>query len=168
MAANSRIGIPTNLPTGGTYDLLLIDFPDGYPEGLLQFKLNDTPRKITGIQKVAQMFLKVLFTAKGSDVLNPNLGTQFTRNTINSNRTGMDRDLYVAVISELKDAENQCKSLLNTTGADDASMLDSVTTLGLDTSADSMILYLKVTTVAGESAQVATPFPQLDMKLSEQ
>lgn len=167
MVTNIRIGTPTNLPTGATYDLLLLDFPDGYPESQLQFKLNDTPRKITGIQKVAQMFIKTLFTSKGSDVLNPNFGTQFTSNTINANRTGVDRDLYVSIVSDVKDAETQCRSILNTTGSDDASMLDTLSILGLDTGNESVILYVKIKTVAGEVAQVATPFPVLDMTLSE-
>jgi len=168
MATNIRIGTPVNLPTGASYDLLLLDFPDGYPESLLQFKLSDTPRKITGIQKVAQMFIKVLFTTKGSDVLNPSFGTQFSRNTINANRTGVDRDLYVSIVTEVKDAETQCISILNTSEADDASKVQSISILGLDTSDESVIMYVKITTAAGETAQVATPFPQLDMKLSEQ
>jgi hypothetical protein len=48
MATNTRIGIAVNLPEGATYDLLIIDHPDGYPESKLDFKFPDTPRKITG------------------------------------------------------------------------------------------------------------------------
>lgn len=167
MATNTRIGTPSNLPTGATYDLLLIDFPDSYPEGQITFTLNDTPRKITGIQKVAQVFMRTLLTDKGSDVLNPSLGTEFTRQTINANRTGVDRDLYVSVISSVKDAETQCVSLLNTEGSDEASQVKTISVIGLDTGDESVILYVKIVTVAGEIAQVATPFPQLDMALSE-
>lgn len=167
MATNTRIGTPTNLPDGATYDLLLLDFPDGYPEGQLKFQINDTPRKITGIQKVAQTFIKVLMTSKGSDVLNQTFGTDFSRQTINANRTGIDRDLYISIISSVKDAETQCISLLNIEGADDASQLKSISVVGLDTNDESVILYAKIVTVAGEVAQVATPFPQLDMPLSE-
>lgn len=168
MATNIRIGTPTNLPDGATYDLLLLDFPDGYPEGQLKFQINDTPRKITGIQKVAQTFIRVLLTAKGSDVLNPTFGTEFPNHTINANRTGIDRDIYVSIISSVRDAESQCVSLLNTEGADDASQVFSVNVLGIETGDESMILYAKIVTLAGETAQVAAPFPQLDMKLSEQ
>lgn len=168
MATNSRIGISVNLPTGATYDLLVLDHPDGYPESKLEFKFNDTPRKITGIQKVAQMFLKVLLTRKGSDVINFGFGTFFTDYTINANRTGLDKDLYVSVTGEIKEAERQCKSILNTVGSDDASQLDRITILGIDQGIESLTMYVKIVTVAGMTAQVAVPFPELDMKLSDQ
>lgn len=166
MAVNSRIGIAVNLPTGATYDLLLVDHPDGYPESKIDFKLNDTPRKITGIQKVAQIFLKILLTRKGSDVIHDNLGTYFTDYTINANRTGPDRELYIALTHEIRDAEAQTKSTLNTAGSDTASMLQDIGILGIDVSQESAVIYLKISTQAGMSAQVAVPFPELDMKLS--
>jgi hypothetical protein len=168
MATNKRIGISVNLPTGATYDLLFLDHPDGYPEGKIDFKLNDTPRKITGIQKVAQTFLKVLFTRKGTDVLRPNFGTLFPDYVLTTNRTGADRDTYVAITSEVSNAENQCISILNTIGADDASKIQKITVLGLDTTKESLTLYVKLLTQAGETAQVAVPFPELDMNLSQE
>lgn len=167
MATNSRIGISTNLPDGGTYDLLCIDHPDGFPEGKILFKFDDTPRKITGIQKVAQIFLKVLLSRRGTDVLNPDFGTFFSDYTINANRTGVDRDLYISITGEVQSAAAQCKSILNTTSSDPASQLDSLLILGLDVATESVTMYLKMVTAAGETAQVAVPFPELDMKLSE-
>jgi hypothetical protein len=168
MATNIRIGISTNLPDGATYDLLLIDHPDSYPEGKIEFKFNETPRKITGIQKVAQYYLKTLLTRKGSDVINENLGTYFTDYTINANRTSGDREFYTALMAQIRDAESQTKSILNTVGSDDASMLQDVGILGIDIATEAAVIYLKITTQAGISAQVAVPFPELDMKLSEE
>lgn len=158
-----RLGIPVNLPTGATYDLLHITFPDGYPEGKLVFDLDNTPRKITGIQKVAQIFLKTLFTTLGSDIVYPNHGTLFSTYTVNANRTGTDVELYNNIIIEVKRAESQAKFFLNTAGADDASSLDSVTVLGLDVGDESITMYLKMVTIAGETANVAIPFPELDL-----
>lgn len=167
MATNSRIGIPVNLPEGATHDLLLFNYSDGFPEGKLEFEIGNNPKKITGIQKVAQTFIRVLFTSIGSDVLNQSFGTKFSDLTINANRTSVDRDLYVALVNEIKSAENQCISILNSPTSDDASQLKSVKVLGLDTSRESIILYLQLVTLAGETAQVAAPFPQLDMPLSQ-
>jgi hypothetical protein len=167
MATNPRIGIAVNLPDGATYDLLLIDHPDSYPEGQIQFKFDETPRKITGIQKVAQFFLKALLTRKGTDVINEDFGTYFTDYTINANRTTGDRELYVALTSQIRDAESQTKSILNTAGSDDASMLREVGILGIDVAREAAVIYLKIMTEAGISAQVAVPFPELDLKLSE-
>ena len=60
----TRIGVSVNLPNGATHDLLMVRTPEGYPTGQLSFTFETTPRKITGIQKVAQFFLKILFTQK--------------------------------------------------------------------------------------------------------
>lgn len=167
MANNPRLGIPVNLPQGATYDVLLVDTPSGYPEGQLFFRFVDTPRKITGIQKVAQLFLKVLLTTKGSDVLNTFLGTTFPDLAINANRTGTDQNLYTEIILAVKDAENQSKSVLNLVTSDIATQLDSVNILGLDTSQESITMFLQLKTVAGEVAQVAVPFPELDMTMAQ-
>lgn len=166
MAISKRIGTPTNLPLGGTYDLLLFSFPDGYPEGKLTFAIGDNPKKITGIQKVAQLFIKLLMTRKGSDIIHPSLGTFFTDNVMGANRQSNDSDLQIQIISEVRDAESQCIYLLNNSTSDAASQVDKIVLLGLDTGSDSITMYLQLITLAGERAQIAVPFPQLDMVLS--
>lgn len=158
-----RLGIPVNLPTGATYDLLHISFPDGYPEGKLVFDLDNTPRKITGIQKVAQTFLRTLFTSLGSDIIYPNHGTLFSAYTVNANRTGTDSDLYNNIVAEIKRATSQTVFFLNTAGSDSASQLQNVTVLGLDVGDESITMYLRMITMAGEEANVAVPFPELDL-----
>lgn len=168
MAVNSRLGIPVNLPQGATYDILVLSHADGYPEGKIDFKFYDTPRKITGVQKVTQTFVRILFTGKGSDVLNPNFGTAFSDLTLNANRTGVDRDLYISISNAVRDAEKQTIAVSNTVTADESSQLDKVTILGIDTSNESIIMYLKIQTVAGELAQISIPFPELDMTLSQE
>lgn len=164
---STRIGTPTNLATGGTYDLLLLSFPAGFPEGQIKFAIDDTPRKVTGIQKVGQTFLKTLFTNKGSDVIYPDRGTNFQSMTINANVTEDDNLFVSDLAQEIRNAEGQTKYLLNTMNADAASQLKEVAILSLDTSAESVTLYLRIVTVAGERAAIAVPFPQLDMVINE-
>jgi hypothetical protein len=164
----SRIGTLENLPDGSTYDLLLVSIPEGFPTGKIEFKLETTPRKITGIQKVAQTFMKVLFTQKGSDVINYTLGTGFPDLAIGANRTSDDETFLTQVISTVKDAEGQTKGILASSLDDTASQLRSVTVTGLNTDSESLAMYLKIVTVAGETASVAIPFPQLDMKLASE
>lgn len=169
MTISKRIGTPSNLSDGGTYDLLLITFPNGFPEGQIFFDLDMTPRKITGLQKVAQLFLKLLLTRKGTNILRPAEGTLFPEYTINANRTGVDSELYAIIKSEIQSAANQVKYILNTsTSTDLTSQLYSVEALGIDISTESITIFIKLTTMAGDSAQVAVPFPQLDMKLSRE
>ena len=162
----SRVGNLDSLPQGGTYDLLLIDFPNGFPQSILKFNINDTPRKVTGLQKVAQTFLKILFSSVGSNLLYQDQGTNFPNLVINANISSSDPVFLSELSGEIKSAESQTIAILNTSGSDAASQLDSITILGLDVGQESAIMYLSVLTAAGATAQVSVPFPQLDLVLS--
>jgi hypothetical protein len=162
-----RLGTATNLANGGTYDMLLITFPDSFPEGKIEFDIGDTPRKITGVQKVAQTFMKMLFTTVGSNVLYPDQGTGFSLLTVNANVTQNDTLFAAELANEIRSAESQTKYILNSVNSDPASQLQEVSIIGIDTSSESVVVYLKMITKAGALAQVAVPFPQLDMILSE-
>lgn len=163
---SSRIGVPDNLASGGTYDLLLVSVTDGYPVGQVAFALGDTPRKITGIQKVAQIFMKVLFTQKGSDVLNLNLGTDFPDLCISANRTSNDADFLSDVTITIKDAEAQTRNILSSLDGDLDSQLDRAVILSLEVQTESLMMYVQIVTMAGEAAAIAVPFPELDLQLA--
>jgi len=161
-----RVGTSENLPNGSTYDLLLVSVSEGYPVGEVSFKFEDTPRKITGVQKVAQLFMKVLFTQKGTDVLRPTLGTIFPELTIGANRTSDDATFLSQVTTAVRDAEAQTRAILFSSNKDLDSQLDSVSIQGLNIETESLSLYVQLKTLAGETASVAIPFPELDLKLS--
>lgn len=162
----SRLGIEVNLPQGATYDLLLVTTPAGYPKGQVFFQFEQTPRKITGIQKVSQTFIRMLFTQKGSDLLYPTQGTNFPELAIGANRTQSDAEFRASITTAIRDAEAQTKYVLNSIKADAASQLSKATIQGFFTSTDSLSLFVKLTTKAGETAAVAIPFPELDLKLA--
>lgn len=169
LSFSTRIGTAVNLPSGATYDLLLISFTDGFPQSKLVFEIADTPRKVTGIQKVAQVFLKILFTRKGSDPVYPDTGTYFSDYAINANRVESSDTKFTSDISEqINDASTQTQFILNLSSSDVASQLKSITLLGLDTTKESIVIYLKILTMAGEGASISVPFPQLDLPLSDQ
>lgn len=168
LSFNKRIGTTSNLPQGSTYDILLISFPSGFPESQLLFNIDDEPRKVTGVQKVAQVFLKLLFTTKGSNILIPNQGTLFSGLVKNANRIDSDPILYSELQAQIRDATTQTQGALNTVGSDPASQLASMTVLGLDVGVESIVLYLSMVTNAGATASIAVPFPQLDMKLTDE
>lgn len=167
-AYNKRIGTPSNLAQGGTYDLLLIKFIDGFPESQLSFDIADTPRKVTGIQKVAQLFLKILFTSKGSNVIYPNQGTNFPSYTVGANIILADALLQSELTNEVRSAESQAKSILNKANEDPSSRLASISIIGIDTKNDSVVMYMRLLTAAGAQASLAIPFPQLDLPLTDE
>jgi phage baseplate assembly protein W len=162
-----RLGISNNLEVGGTYDMLLMDFSGGFPVGAVDFTLTNTPRKITGIQKVAQTFLLTLMTTRGSDALRPNKGTRFSALAMYANRVGTAANVEAELIDEITDAEAQVKYILNRSTDDLTSQLDRVQVLAIDVGEESITMFLYIITRAGERAQVAIPFPQLDMRLAE-
>lgn len=163
----TRIGIEVNLPQGGTYDMLLVSTPEGYPSGQVFFKFEETPRKITGIQKVAQTFMRMLFTQKGSDVLHPSFGTEFPALVIGANRRQSDAEFRSQIITSVRDAENQAKYILNGTSVDLASQLSQVILQGFAAERDSLGLIIKLVTKAGETASVSIPFPELDLSIGQ-
>ena len=162
----SRLGIDVNLPTGSSYDLLVVSTPEGYPQGRVLFKFETASRKITGIQKLAQLFMKALFTTKGTDLLNPNQGTGFSELWAGANLQFDDSEIRTLISDAVDDAASQVKYAMNGDAYDLASQLDRVEILGFDSSIESISLYIWMVTLAGETASVAIPFPQLDMTLN--
>lgn len=162
----SRLGIDVNLPTGSSYDMLIVSTPEGYPQGRLYFKFESSPRKITGIQKIAQLFIKILFTTKGSNLLYPLQGTAFSELLSGANIQLENNEIALLVSDAVQDAANQVKYAMNGPAYDLASQLDKIELLGFDSSLESISLYIWIVTLAGETASVAIPFPELDLKLN--
>jgi len=160
----TRLGISVNLPTGATYDVLLVNTPE-FPVGGLTFEFSKpTPTKITGIQKCAQYFLKVLFTTQGSDVINPAFGTSLPNLIVGSNSTLNSQELISQVTTAVNSAATQCKVLLNDSTNDLASKLSSVTITSISSPTDdSFSLGLSLVTMAGETGSISLPAPLLSM-----
>lgn len=161
----SRIGLNVNLPTSATYELLLVTTPE-YPVGQVDFKFETTPRKITGIQKVSQLFMKVLFTQKGTDVLYPTYGTAFPELVFGANLQLDDSELYLVISEAVSDAETQVRYITGY-NSDPASTLTRAQIAGYNSSLETISLYVWIETAAGESASIAIPFPQLDLPLTQ-
>lgn len=161
--ASKRIGTNSNLETGGSYDLLVVKVEGTFPEGKISFGLYDVPMKITGLQKVAQVFLKVLLTTKGSDPFYPDRGTYFPSLAVGAN---MQKE-YSAFISDVTesvaDATRQVRAYLNVNTADLSSTLDNVEVLGVDRLTEGFQIYMQLKTLNGEFASVALPFPEFGL-----
>lgn len=166
MPQYTRLGTVSNLEADGTYDILLFEFPKGYPNGALNLSFSNSPRRTTGVQKVAQMFTYCLFTTKGSDPIKPNFGTEFTSNALSSN-ISKDPDLLTRdIIADIRDAERQAKILLNTSNRDKASQLESAGLITVDAKEDGTTVVIRIITRAGEKAAVAVPFPQTNLEFN--
>lgn len=163
MTTPSRIGTSKNLAVGGSYDLLLIKFEGTFPEGSISFGLYDTPMKITGIQKVAQIFLKTLLTTRGSDPFYPNRGTQFPSLTVGANQLTDDTTYLSDIADSVRDAEAQTIVATSISNIDPSGILSKIDVIGLDKVQEGVVMYLGITTAAGVTASISVPFPEFGL-----
>lgn len=164
----SRVGNTENLEGTSTYDLLVFDFPDGYPTGSITLGFGTTPKRISGVQKVAQVFTKALLTGSGTDVVYGSLGTSFPEFTGTYNLQVSDNsEIQVLVNEAISAAETQAKSTLNVSTAGLASQLESASLIGLTKIDDGITVQIYVLTKSGETAPIALPFTSLGLEINE-
>lgn len=162
-STSTRIGTEKNLQAGGSYDLLLVKFLGSYPEGQITFGLYDTPMKITGLQKVAQVFMKILMTTKGSDPFYPQRGTFFPSLVIGANLLTNDSRFLSDLKTAIDDGTAQTRECTNAYNPDSSSCLDTVQVLGLDKISEGVVMYLSLKTLSGEETSIALPFPEFGL-----
>lgn len=163
----ARVGNTQNLKNQDRYDLLLLSFPDGFPNSQLQFTLGENPRKISGLQKVVQVLVKCLMTGQGSDPIYPKQGTKFTEYTWYSNITQDSVSARAAITSAIKQAGDQAKAILNSYLYSAESQLESVEVIDAVQGRESTIVKIRVLTKAGVSAPVALPFNSNGLVINE-
>jgi len=163
ISTNQRVGVSKNLASGGSYDILFVRSEGEFPEGQIKFGFYDVPMKISGLQKVAQYFLKALLTSKGSDPFYPSKGTILPSLMTGSNLIETDSEIIADIVTAVNDASDQTRSSLNVNTIDLSSTLDSVQVIGVDRTDEGWFLALYMTTLAGESASVALPFPEFGL-----
>lgn len=166
VVANTRIGLPYNLESGGTYDLLLMGFPNGFPRGYISFEIGDTPRRITGLQKVVQTFLYTLLSGRGSDPVRFNSGTNLPDLILSGNTNGDEMELRLIVSNAIKSAETQTIRILSSKNEDLTSQMQSAEVLFVKTENQNLTIGLRILTRAGEQAAIAIPFPQTDLSIN--
>lgn len=163
----TRVGNTVNLENNSRYDLLIFDFPDGYPVGSINLGFGKTPKRISGVEKVVQVFLKTLLTSRGSDVVNGTQGTGFPAFTGSHNiQTTDNSEAMSLVTAAVANAEAQAKSILNLNTEGLTSQLESATLIGLEQVDDGTTVQIYVLTKSGETAPIALPFTSLGIQVN--
>lgn len=163
----ARVGNSENLKNRDRYDLLLLSFPDGFPNSKLEFTVGDNPRKITGLQKVVQVFVKCLMTNTGSDPIYPKQGTGFSEFVWYSNITQDSVSAKAAITSAVKQASDQAKAILNSYLYSAESQLESVEVLDAVQGNETTIIKARILTKAGVGAPISLPFNSNGLILNE-
>lgn len=163
----ARVGNTQNLKAQDRYDLLLLSFPDGFPNSKLEFTVGENPRKISGLQKVVQVFAKCLMTGQGTDPIYPKQGTKFTEYVWYSNITQDSVAARAAITSAIKQAGDQAKAILNSYLYSAESQLESVEVIDAVQGSETTIVKVRILTKAGVGAPIALPFNSNGLILNE-
>lgn len=173
---NPRIFTEFNLPSKGTFDLLIVQFKEGYPNSKLSFnfayfndegqfqQLDGVTRKVTGVQKVAQKFLYTLLSTKGTDAVNPFFGTDLPQMLAGGNLYSQGYAESV-ISSSISDAVSQVVESTSR-DPDPSSRLLSVELNNVQVGVNSVAAGMTVLTAAGDEAPIYVPFPRYDMDIN--
>jgi len=130
-------------------------------KSFLKFRIGKQPSKVTGILRLVQVFVKVLFTTPGSDIFNKNLGGGALKNlgrTFSKGETkSIVSDFVIAV-------DNTSRQLISTQSrqpqlpADERLISADVVSATFDMQQSALIAAVEVTSQAGRSATANVVF----------
>lgn len=81
------------------------------PRSFLRFRVSKTPGKVSGILRLVQKFLKVLFTTPGSDIFNRTAGTGAMRSVGSTLNAGNGNDIVHNIVIAVDTAAKQIVSI---------------------------------------------------------
>lgn len=164
----TRISNSVNLKNNDTYDILLFGFPEGYPTSKLTFEFGETPRRISGLEKVVQTFVKCLLTPKGSDPIYPSFGTYFQDFFMYSNVGTYDpAEAKSAIAGCIDEAQEQAKYILNSSKYSKEAQLDTVELISVTQGSEDTYIRMRILSKAGQYAPIQLPFTSSGITINE-
>jgi hypothetical protein len=122
---------------------------------VLKFQVGQTPSKVRGILRLTQIFLKVLFTTRGSDIFNPNSGASALKNLGKS----FGRDEGGGIISDFVLAVSATQKQIITTQSRDSSiprderlLSARITKSSFNKNESALVVSVELTSQAGRAA----------------
>jgi hypothetical protein len=124
------------------------------------FSFGTPSKKVAGIEKLAGIFLKKLFTVRGSNPLDIYEGTEFA--TLVGSNIGDEENAIVITQSAIEDAVEQIKEeQVNQTLPDDEVLSSAKLLNFVFTSGDRIDVYIDLLSVAGSRATIKAPTVEL-------
>lgn len=122
---------------------------------ILRFQLGQTPSKVTGILRLIQAFLKILFTTPGRDIFAPRIGAAALKNlgvTFGSDEGGnIVSDFVVSVAT----AQRQMLSIQARDPSiplDERLLTATILSAGYDRQQSALVVSVEITSQAGRAA----------------
>ena len=151
-----------DLESGQRYDLYIQGVFTSTFEGVMSMTLGSPSSKIAGLVKLSQQFLITLLTSRGSDIIEPTKGTEFS-DLIGGNYNSKD-ELMIIIKESIKSAAKQViNQQTNYRPDSNDEVLKSAELLKMEILEDELHPYILITSEAGRLAKVELP----GLKVSE-
>lgn len=122
---------------------------------LIKFRLGKTPSKVSGILRLVQIFLKILFTTTGTDIFSPRVGGNALKNigvTFGAGAGGSIVSDFVVAVDTTQRQIQTIQARDPTIPRDERLLLARVTRAGYDRTEAALIVSLELTSQAGQAA----------------
>jgi hypothetical protein len=150
--------LPANIQTVRTLQVVSSNFTRTAEASRIDYKIGTTTKKISGILKLTQLFIRWLLTSPGSDVFNQESGGGLQDVAAIVSNTGRSEPVQAATVRAVSLTSEQIRrSQLSTPGLplDERLLAATVLDLGSIRTTDEVRVRIRLESVAGEDAIAA-------------
>lgn len=124
-------------------------------KSLIQFMVLPTPGKVSGILRLVQIFLKILFTTPGKDIFAPRIGGSGLRNVGQSFDSAEGGGIVSDLIVSCNTAQRQIIAIQSRDSSlprDERLLAAKVTSAAYDKTETALVATIEITSQTGQSA----------------
>ena len=125
------------------------------PRSILRFRISKTPGKVSGIFRLLQLFLKILFTTPGSDIFNRELGGGALKSIGQTFGLGEGGDIVNNLVIAIDTTAKQIVSIQSRNSAlplDEKLLSAQILRAGFNKEEGAVDIAVEITSQAGRSA----------------
>jgi len=151
-----RTQIPTGMEGRTIFNVAVVSYqPVHTKKSLVRFECGRSNRKVNGITKLVQYFLKILLQEPGSDIWNPNLGGDALRNigkTFSKTQAGSVAGDFVVSVDQTMRQITSIQARQPKLPRDERLLSAKVTSARFDVSQTALVVSVLLTSQSGEAA----------------
>lgn len=124
-------------------------------KSLIKFRIGNTPSKVSGILRLVQVFLKILFTTPGTDIFSPRVGGNALKDiglTFGKGQGGSIVSDFVIAVGNTQRQIQAIQARDPSIPRDERLLASTVTQAGYNRAEAALIVSVELTSQAGRSA----------------
>jgi len=125
------------------------------PRSTIKFRIGKTPSKVSGILRLVQLFLKVLFTSTGTDIFAPRIGGNGLRDiglTFGTDQSGSIVGDFIVAVSTAQKQIMTIQGRDPTIPRDERLLASTVTAATYNRQEAALVVTVELTSQAGKAA----------------